>query len=411
MIAGEDAPVYAVKLEFANIITMGALMEYLNAPFTKTSFNKEVAITTLNTLIKEHPSNDTSVFSGARNSKFYPLNGGEAISLAPGLIAIKGYYSSVRTSVGRLLLNINVCTSAFFHDGPVDLLMALFGESTDAAEAFLMKRRISTSYLGSTRFKQIEGFVRHPITGEMLSAREAMIDVHESEFSTKRVSVATYFEVKYRKGKRLAKPDLPLILAGTSNVGGRHFPCWLPAEECQLVPGQPYGKKLSSAQTSAMLKFAALAPAENARRIVDSGGAGKVLGLGASRARLFEFGLEIDNNMIVVEGRKLKEPGIVYSKQKPMNATNGKWNLRGSSFQQTRDISNWAFLAVKTPLNNPPSQLSVRPETIAEFRKIMGIHGFKIPDYTGPRGGFIVELNNDWVCYPSRFDIQTTGWY
>lgn len=383
---------------------MGALMDYLNAPFTNPTFNKEVAISTLNTIIKEHPIKDTNVFSGARNSKFYPLNGGEALVLDTGLIAIKGYYSSVRTSVGRLLLNANVCTSAFFHYGPVDLLMALFGSATDAAEAFLTKRRISTDYLGSKRFKVIEGFVRHPTSGTILSAKEAMFNVQDSEFGTRRVSIAKYFEVKYRNGRPLVKPDLPVILAGTSNVGGMEVPCWLPAEECRLVPGQPYGKKLSSQQTTAMLKFAALPPAENARRIVT--GAGEVLGLKASHARLHDFGLKVESNMIVVEGRKLKEPGIVYPKQKPMSATNGRWNLKGASFQKTGELSNWTYLNVKWLIGGPQSRVSATVETMAEFRKVMGVHGFKVPDYLGPREGLTVALNNDWVCCLLHLNIQ-----
>ena len=405
MIAGEGAPVYPVKVEFANTFTMEELKQYLNAPSTNSSFNKEVAISTLNTLIKDHPNNDSNVFSGARNSKFYPLKGGEATILDSGLIALKGYYSSVRTSVGRLLLNVNVCTSAFFHDGPVDLLIELFNP-TDNAEAFLTKRRIATNYLGSKRFKVIQGFVRHPTSGKWLNAKEAMIDVQDSEFGTKRVSIAKYFEVKHRHGKPLVKPDLPLILAGTSKIGGREVPCWLPAEECHLVPGQPYGKKLSSQQTTAMLKFAALPPAENARRIV--AGAGQVLGLKASQARLFDFGLKVDNDMIVVEGRKLREPGIVYPK-KSMNATNGKWNLLGASFQRTADISNWTFLQVKWSIGGPPTRVSVRPETIAEFRRVMAIHGFRIPEPMGPNGGLKVELNNNWVRCSLYFDIRTTG--
>ena len=156
-----------------------------------------------------------------------------------------------------------------------------------------------------------------------------------------------------------------------------------------------------------MLKFAALPPAENARRIV--AGAGQVLGLKASQARLFDFGLKVDNDMIVVEGRKLREPGIVYPKQKPMNATNGKWNLKGASFQQTADISNWTFLKVKWPIGVPPSRVSVREETITEFRRVMAIHGFRIPDYVGPRGGLTVELNNNWVRYSLYLDMRTTG--
>ena len=54
------------------------------------------------------------------------------------------------------------------------------------------------------------------------------------------------------------------------------------------------------------LDFAALPPAENARRIVAE--ADRVLGLSPSNELLRSFGLSVDNKMIVVEGRHLKGP-------------------------------------------------------------------------------------------------------
>ena len=30
----------------------------------------------------------------------------------------------------------------------------------------------------------------------------------------------------------------------------------------------------------------------------------------------------------------------------------------------------------------------------------MEIHGFKVDDPRGPRGGFQINLNNKWVCVP-----------
>jgi hypothetical protein len=62
-------------------------------------------------------------------------------------------------------------------------------------------------------------------------------------------------------------PALPVI-----NVPGRDNPSYLPAEVCEVRPGQPAGAKLSSLQTQQMIRFAVRRPIHNAQSIVTAGG-------------------------------------------------------------------------------------------------------------------------------------------
>lgn len=55
------------------------------------------------------------------------------------------------------------------------------------------------------------------------------------------------------------------------NVGKRDKPIYLPAEVCQVVSGQVAHQKLSSRQTSAMIKIACRPPPSNANEIVKDG--------------------------------------------------------------------------------------------------------------------------------------------
>lgn len=70
-------------------------------------------------------------------------------------------------------------------------------------------------------------------------------------------------------------PSIPVV-----NVGTRQNPVYMPVDVCMVPPGQPVGSKLSSDQTSHMLRFAVMNrnPAENAQSIVTSGV--NMLGLG-----------------------------------------------------------------------------------------------------------------------------------
>lgn len=62
-------------------------------------------------------------------------------------------------------------------------------------------------------------------------------------------------------------PTLPVI-----NVAGKDNPSYLPAEVCEVRPGQPAGTKLSSSQMQQMIRFAVRRPIHNTQSIVTSGG-------------------------------------------------------------------------------------------------------------------------------------------
>lgn len=329
------------------------------------------------------------MFTGAQNSKFFPLENWEAESLGPGLLALKGYSASVRTSIGRLLVNVNVCTSAFVQGGRLDQIVERFGSEFLLAEKFLIKRRIVTDYHGSQRHKVIQGFARDG-RGNILNSQQALITIEGGG----RISVAEYFRNQHRHGKALTKPLLPAIVVGTIEINGKEQPIWVPPEECLLVVGQPYGKKLTADQTTKMLNFAAVPPAENARRIVAE--SARVLGLTEDNLILHNFGFKVNNEMIAVTGRKLMGPNVCYSNKKNgMPTRNGGWDLRGAKLMEAREFPKWSYLKVITPIPQHRRR-SVTIDTINEFRKVMGTLGFKIPPCTGNPNGYEVSLNNDW---------------
>ena len=74
-------------------------------------------------------------------------------------------------------------------------------------------------------------------------------------------------------------PSLPVV-----NVSSKDNPSYLPAEVCEVRPGQAAGMKLSSSQTQQMIRFAVRRPFLNARSIVTSGG--QLLGFQPTNATL-----------------------------------------------------------------------------------------------------------------------------
>ena len=207
-----------VHIKLGARLDVGSLTEYLSSPFTaqKAPADKEI-IQALNIVMKHSPSMKSDISVGTDNSKFYPLSG-ESEQLRRCVVALKGYYASTRTSTARLLINLNVCTSAFYQEARVDVIMKHLREKpepdTAETEAFLKKRRVSTHHLKSKRFKIIRGFLPRPAGADTAyhNARTFKFTPPDKIFEGKEVTVEDYFARKHEK--RLEYPELPLLNFG-----------------------------------------------------------------------------------------------------------------------------------------------------------------------------------------------------
>ena len=112
------------------------------------------AVQTLNIVMQSHPNKELGVYQGGRNKFFhYPTDPDifNNFDLLGGLIAVRGYYSSVRFSTSRTLLNLNRQCSPFYKSINVHDLIQLFQKMSpgnwQALEYFLKRLRIKTSYI------------------------------------------------------------------------------------------------------------------------------------------------------------------------------------------------------------------------------------------------------------------------
>ena len=153
------------KIEFSKVISVGDLMNYLMSTSAADRYEeKSSVLQALNIVLVRKPSSDpaVSVGGGAKRNKFFPH---DAISgdLGGGLLAIRGYYTSVRTSTLRLLLNVNVVTAAFYQHSSVYELINAFGADSGKKQlgSFLKRLRIRLKHLeagaGKKRVRTIQG--------------------------------------------------------------------------------------------------------------------------------------------------------------------------------------------------------------------------------------------------------------
>ena len=85
-----------------------------------------------------------------RNRFFHPSPMAPPVSLGGGLEAWRGFYTSVRPSWKQLMVNVNVCTTAFYTPGNLAQKMVEFmaGAPSGRLASFVRGVRVKTTHLG-----------------------------------------------------------------------------------------------------------------------------------------------------------------------------------------------------------------------------------------------------------------------
>jgi hypothetical protein len=275
---------FTVLVESIGDVSLSELMKDLSFSVSGGTYPKKMEIIqALNIMLSHGPSTDSNIVTVGQN-KYYPFQGhaqAVILDLTQGLVALRGYFSSVRTSVNRILLNVNVATGAFYKAGPLLDLMGSFcgGPPWNVQQqiylrlsSFVKKLRIETNYIVD---KDKDGNPKKGKGGAPVKKRKVhtifCISVHgknatNMKFTTggKEYTVQAYFLEKH--GMRLAYPQAPLVNHGTKDEAK-----WVPAELCTVLPGQVARRMLTPDQTRNMIEFAARSPFENARSIMGDG--------------------------------------------------------------------------------------------------------------------------------------------
>lgn len=396
-----NATRYTFTLTPAGIVPTTELLRYLASTTTDPSdvAGKADAIQALNIIMARTPNMKDGVFQSGQN-KFYefPRNPNNYLELGGGLIAVRGYYSSVRTSTLRTLLNLNSQASPFYPAWDVVRLVSSYGTRGtrwENVENFVEKLRVKTQYLknkdGTTevKIKTIVGFShkfgQRPDKGKMKTfgnAQDDHLDAQSITFECDEypqhspISVQDYFLRKHNV--RLNAPGAWVLNCGTEDK-----PMWIPPELCTVMPGQPFRGKLNALQTSLILKVAARGPAENARRIV---GAGQEV-IGFRDPSLAAFGVKVDPSMIVVVGRVLPAPPVIYGGDLALQTAQGAWNMRGKKFAKPKVVLKWSYLRLGDAV--------FTENHMKVFKGQLTAYGLGSEKPHGPAAGFRANLPGD----------------
>lgn len=383
-------------IKFSHRVPVSDLLEYLKSPHASTNFNTESLQQTrddLQTVIVSQASTKIENVSGSKNTKFYPWTQGGACTeshrIAPGIIALKGYFVSVRSTTLRILANINVCTSAFYEHGSLaEIMKAILKQ--EKAILNLDHEQVTPrlmQWITGLRVKRINTEepkvkVIHGLSG--LDANQRLIDLENGKTidGKSRVSVKRYFEVEHKY--RIMNPNLPLIDVG-SKKGTPAF--YLPAELLYVLPGQAHRKKLRDNDERTMSDIGVRPPAENAQRITKA--VKGVLNLYPQPEVLRSFGVNISPDMITVDGRILPAPRVVYNRN-TVTPEDAGWTIKNQKLSNPARIDSWTFLSIYTG----KSFLQDTWNPVMDFKKTLQSFGLTI-DNPDPFNGYEVKVQDN----------------
>lgn len=202
-----NAVTYNVKLSPIEPVEVTELLSFLSSqPSHNVSRFRRMAETmsAMNLAVTQSMNASPTVVCGSQNTKFFSLDH-LSKDLGNGPVAIQGYYSSVRGFTARILVNVNVCTSAFYpsiYDNLSGLIQDLKpngNRSWEDLEEFLKGLRVTTDHIKDDkgakiqRFHTIQGFARLPKTDVPSNARDTQFHCPELS-STGDITVLDYFE-------------------------------------------------------------------------------------------------------------------------------------------------------------------------------------------------------------------------
>jgi len=127
-----------LKIRYATPYSIDELFSFAGAQSQPTSYTAKGDVVQALNIILSGAANKQNYIANAGQNKFYPYEdvygnhqNYERQSLRWGLLALRGYYSSVRVGPQRVLVNLNVSSGAFYEPGPINQLMDNFLQGKD----------------------------------------------------------------------------------------------------------------------------------------------------------------------------------------------------------------------------------------------------------------------------------------
>ncbi|KAF3822785.1 hypothetical protein GH733_008159 [Mirounga leonina] len=336
---GKDR-IFKVSIKWVSCVSLQALHDALSGRLPSVPFE---TIQALDVVMRHLPSmRYTPVgrsFFTASEGCSNPLGGGREVWF--------GFHQSVRPSLWKMMLNIDVSATAFYKAQPV---IEFVCEVLDFKSIEEQQKPLTDS--------QRVKFTKE-IKGGLLPC---VFPLQQESGQTVECTVAQYFKDRHKLVLRY--PHLPCL-----QVGQEQKHTYLPLEAssvscprcsgaggrtvCNIVAGQRCIKKLTDNQTSTMIRATARSAPDRQEEISKLVSTRLIsFFLFKMRSASFntdpyvrEFGIMVKDEMTDVTGRVLQPPSILYGGRNKAIATpvQGVWDMRNKQFHTGIEIKVWAI--------------------------------------------------------------------
>ncbi|KIO16425.1 hypothetical protein M407DRAFT_33926 [Tulasnella calospora MUT 4182] len=350
---------WRVRIKWVAVINPASTARYVEGKMS----HDEATLTTLNACnvairmqsIQNHPFNAKSFYTRAQ-----VRNTGWGVELW------RGYFQSVRPVVGKMVINVDISSAAFYKPGPlIKLCLDYLGASTEGNPVqFLSSNRLNTrSRIDLAKF--LRGlYVRTTRGGEtrlrsIRNVSEEGANARLFELNGTMISVAQFF--LQESGTPLRYPNLVCVQLSRD--------AWVPLELCDVSPGQFYRNTLRPQQTKDMVEFSSLRPEERLRDIRN--------GLQAlqysNSSYLQDFEINVDPDPMNITARILPTPTLMYGQNATIQPRDGQWNMRGKSLYKPASIQGCAIIVYSQRFQE--RQENHLKKSLYEVTRMLGMQG------------------------------------
>jgi eukaryotic translation initiation factor 2C len=168
---GANAKTYRIDLTRTGSLNVGHLTEFLTSTDLRVQCGDKLqTIQALNILLRHYAKSSPTVAALGSTKTFALLpaatgaNPNTDLDLTAGLVALRGFFSSVRVATCRILVNINVSHGAFYSAIRLDKLIrdyqSVNGQNVGKLEQFLQRLRVKLTHLPEKKNKAGEQIPR-----------------------------------------------------------------------------------------------------------------------------------------------------------------------------------------------------------------------------------------------------------
>ncbi|XP_041421427.1 protein argonaute-2 isoform X2 [Xenopus laevis] len=340
---GKDR-IFKVAIKWMACVSLQALHDALSGRLPNVPFE---TVQALDVVMRHLPSMRYTPVGRS----FFTASEGCANPLGGGREVWFGFHQSVRPSLWKMMLNIDVSATAFYKAQPVIEFMCevLDFKSieeqqkplTDSQRVKFTKEikglKVEITHCGQMKRKyRVCNVTRRP-------ASHQTFPLQQESGQTVECTVAQYFKDRHKLVLRY--PHLPCL-----QVGQEQKHTYLPLEVCNIVAGQRCIKKLTDNQTSTMIRATARSAPDRQEEI------SKLMRSASFNTDPFvrEFGIMVKDDMTDVTGRVLQPPSILYGGRvweepnAPLSKAiatpvQGVWDMRNKQFHTGIEIKVWAI--------------------------------------------------------------------